>query len=238
MEPTDDLWDKDAPEVTMTELFGSDEDDDDVPQPEPKKRIPPARPRMKPSRLRSSVRSLLNHMRRRKKKVRSELAKFQNRVDTRWLANNRLKQRVRPVVANYTRAKKLLEGKKEINRKELLGYLNGLLERTVQLLRTQDQMRADLATLSTEASRTQSHVTEFMNSVLIAGKQALVEMPPFIPESSEVLAASFYQLRSCNRPIDPRKLFNRRSQAAAKNRAKEASGVIPDAAPLQPKVEQ
>lgn len=234
MDPTAELFFGGAAEdVTMAELFGSDEEDASDPEDasDKKKKIAIKKPKLKNRRLNSSARAIVNHMKRRKRRVLRELVQFTDRVDTEWLNNHRLKQRVRPVVSNYTRAKKILEGRKEVDRKKLLEAMNALLERTVQLLRTQDKMRADLAELSAQASRTKTHVREFVNSVLVAGKQALVEVPPFLPATEEALKVSFFQLRSCNRPTDPRKLFSRRSQAAAKSMAKEASGDIPDAAP-------
>ena len=237
MDPTSELFfgtGATAPAPTMAELFGSSSDDDDdaavAATPMPKKKVPIVKPIRKHRWVRSSARSIVNQMRKPRRKVMRNLAKFANRVDTEWLANNRLKHRVKPVVFNYTHAKKILQGRKEIDRNQLLMHMNALLEHTVQLFRTQDDLRDQLASMSKEVSHMKRDMGEFVSSVLISAKAVLVDVPPFLPNSDDVMATSFFQLRACNRPTDPRKLFSRRSQAAAKSMSKEAAASIPDAA--------
>ena len=234
MDPTSELF---SAEATMAELFGSDEEEaqDVKVKPETKKIPPPKRRPMKSHHVRSSVKSLLNRMRRRRKVVRKRLITFSDQVDTRWLANNRLKQQVRPVVASYTQAMKILEGKREVDRAALIKAMAGMMHVTVRLFRTQDKHRADLTTMGKEASQNKTQLSEFIGSVLAEAHHALLEVPPYLPELDEVLTTSFFQLRCCKRPTDPKKLFSRRNQVAAKTMTKAALASIPDAT-VQPRL--
>jgi len=230
MNPTTELF-PETP-VTMAELFGSDNEEEEV---EVKVKIEPKiRPKKIPMKrahhVRSSVRSILNQIKRRGKKVRKELITFSDKMDTRWLAENRLKQRVRPLVASYKRAMGILNKKQKVDRLALTQSMRGIMEIAVKLFRTQERVKTDLPAIRTELSKMKTQMDNFVTTILSVAQKVLIDIPPYLPDSEEILTASFFQLRAVKRPIDPKKLFSRRNQAAAKTMRKSASESIPDAA--------
>lgn len=187
--------------------------------------------------IRSAVRSIVKARNTAGKRVCKRIIELQDTVDTQWLSNNRLKHQVKPVVSNFINSKAAIEAlvpdqtTLSASQKEaLLLYLNKLVSCATQLMRTQEKLDKKLVEMSRESQLTRTEVLEFMRSTLTMGRAALKELPPYMPEKDAIISASFYQLRMCEQPIDPRKLFSRRNQQASKAMAKTAASAIPDAA--------